>query len=104
MSGYMCEHCKQRVEAGHSCKCRGSGMMSEKNDGGAAFPLVGEASSGRLDCLHNGMSLRDWFAGQVLAGWVSDPQVEITTGTVGNIAMYCYELADAMIAARGGQQ
>jgi len=50
------------------------------------------------------MSLRDWFAGQALAGWVSDPQVEITTGTVGNIAMYCYGLADAMIAARGGQQ
>jgi hypothetical protein len=43
--------------------------MSEINDGGPAFPLPPANMPG---CVpfdgHTGMSLRDWFAGQALAG------------------------------------
>ncbi len=42
-----------------------------------------------------GMTLRDWFAGQALAGCATDegwkPQ---------NLAAWSYEIADAMLAAR----
>ena len=70
--------------------------MSAPNDGGAAFPCEGGPESG----LHPdpGMSLRDYFAGQALAGWLavtdSPPPPEMA-------AKRCYSYADAMIAARG---
>jgi len=45
------------------------------------------------------MSLRDWFAGQALAGWMAS-----FTPDCGVKAKHCaelaYELADAMLAAR----
>lgn len=44
-----------------------------------------------------GMSIRDWFAGQMLprmgVGWPNDENKMI-------LASRCYEIADAMIAAR----
>lgn len=48
---------------------------------------------------HPGMSLRDWFAGQALAGIkacsiVGDHHIDENT------AKYAYRLADAMLAAR----
>jgi len=57
-----------------------------------AFPLSDE----RLPS-HSGMTLRDWFAGQALSGFMSakpmmfDPEQD---------AKYFYDLADAMLAAR----
>ena len=62
------------------------------NDGGNAFPSAGGPA---------GMSLRDWFAGQALAG-MSRSHVE---GTVDDylpqfVAQDAYNLADAMLAAR----
>ena len=45
---------------------------------------------------HCGMSLRDWFAGQALGGYmVSDLAINWPMA-----AQMCYELADAMIAER----
>ena len=41
----------------------------------------------------NGMTLRDWFAGQALASGGSAPSNDGT-------ATWCYEMADAMIKAR----
>ena len=41
--------------------------MSTINDGGPAFPHVGNPQSG-FDYIAMGMTLRDWFAGQALAG------------------------------------
>lgn len=82
--------------------------MSDKvNDGGPAFPGNGEffvdGPQGRM--LQSawgaegakGMSLRDWFAGQALAGWLACLE---TTGEPESGAEYCYTLADAMLAAR----
>jgi hypothetical protein len=45
-----------------------------------------------------GMSLRDWFAGQALAGGI--PMAQREDETAERPAMWAYELADAMIAER----
>lgn len=65
------------------------------NDGGPAFPCEGGSGSG----LHPapGMSLRDWFAGQALAGWIANTQSDHRPAVV---AHYCYAIADAMLAER----
>ena len=57
------------------------------NDGGPAFPV---------DRSH-GMTLRDWFAGQALAGLVS---YVVEGATFENVAEDAYKAADAMLAAR----
>lgn len=64
------------------------------DDGGAAFPKP------NCDELHAelGMSLRDWFAGQTLAGMIAEN--EWYTQSTTTVAMRAYQLADAMIAAR----
>lgn len=67
--------------------------MSTKKDGGPAFPVLGSP---------NGMSLRDWFAGQALAGKMSIDSIEFLSRE--DIADRCYRQADAMLAARGADQ
>lgn len=42
------------------------------------------------------MSLRDWFAGQTLAGMLADNEWYTQSATT--VAMRAYQLADAMIA------
>lgn len=62
-----------------------------KIDGGPAFPLpVTEWNPGNA-----GMSLRDWFAGQALAGIMT-----LRPNTADEAAWAAYEAADAMLAAR----
>jgi hypothetical protein len=68
--------------------------MSTINDGGPAFPFDGYGE--RV----SGMTLRDWFAGQALAGVTSSVNDEISVGQVEGIAEIAYALADAMLAAR----
>jgi hypothetical protein len=63
--------------------------MSTINDGGPAFPRPMVAAA-------PGMTLRDWFAGQALAGI----SAQYGTGDAAMIAVECYEHADAMLAAR----
>ena len=63
--------------------------MSQINDGGPAFP------SDRFG--ERGMSLRDWFAGQALAGLIACPN---TSGGEKDFARNAYKLADAMLAER----
>jgi len=69
-----------------------------KNDEGPAFPCVIGISP------HPGMSLRDWFAGQALAGWGEAHHMETTAyhddGYVQDMARVAYEIADAMLKAR----
>lgn len=67
--------------------------MSAKPDGGHAFPHDGGAGN-------EGMTLRDWFAGQALAGMMADPNVRVDAETNRVIARQSYDLADAMIEAR----
>ena len=77
-----------------------------KGDGGPAFP----DNRG-----HMGMSLRDWFAGQALAGNCSliDERTPRTPEEKADVekwrdrlrekdARFCYAMADAMLKAREG--
>jgi hypothetical protein len=66
-----------------------------RKDGGPAFPMVVE-EEGCITQFHRGMTLRDWFAGQALAGLVT---LEADCGTKG-IAFDAYAYADAMLAVR----
>lgn len=69
------------------------------DDGGPAFPVHPE-SHNRSDAEYNvlsGMTLRDWFAGQALAGLLADTEVN---STFLNVAARCYTMADAMIESR----
>lgn len=78
--------------------------MSERiNDCGPAFPkaTVVCANGSVIDVLSTGgMSLRDWFAGQALAGLCVEMRTD-SEAYRAKIAVRAYELADAMLAARG---
>jgi hypothetical protein len=73
--------------------------MTKKN-GGQAFPSV-EYFDGNPSYTKDGMTLRDWFAGQALIGEMREsgddmdwlPRAEL-------MAARCYKVADAMIKER----
>jgi hypothetical protein len=78
--------------------------MNTPQDGGPAFPHHETTSTGEPFHDHLGMTLRDWFAGQALAGWLASytesayhPAEQQTTLT---LARHSYALADAMLEAR----
>lgn len=79
--------------------------MSEpnpKDDGGPAFPMA--LPKDWADFNH-GMSLRDWFAGQALAGMNASCHdlLEWPSGTyLARMVENAYAQADAMLAARKG--
>lgn len=76
--------------------------MSKTNDGGAAFPIPCTNLPGSY-AAQPGMTLRDWFAGQIAAGMAA------FSGTAGicygpsEIAGRSYQVADAMLAARAAR-
>jgi len=73
--------------------------MSEIDDGGPAFPF---AATDRVN-LHmqaQGMSLRDWFAGQVLTGMHARDEYDEGLATPQQRARLAYIDADAMLEAR----
>lgn len=63
------------------------------DNGGPAFPL-------KRDDICNGMSLRDWFAGQALSGLLSQANGTAMTSEKRLGAAWAYKMADAMIAER----
>ena len=71
-----------------------------KDTGGPAFPVQ------ERECMsaHDGMSLRDWFAGMALQGLLSGCRTEtneIAKEIANNIGIgLAYKMADAMIAER----
>jgi hypothetical protein len=73
-----------------------------KADGGPAFPVSWDMDGATVAM--PGMTLRDWFAGQALAGWLaSSPGNErhpVVTGQDDVVAGHAYAMADAMLAAR----
>jgi hypothetical protein len=75
-------------------------MSAPINDGGPAFPSVGEGF-GNPSYSAPGMTLRDWFAGQALAGALADPTCDLSPI---ELAKKIYEFADAKLAAREGKQ
>ena len=86
--------------------------MSEKNDGGPAFPftpnLQPREDDGRWVQYYEpgdpGMSMRDWFAGQFLSGiYACRPNVPgdtIVLEDMQRMAIFAYIQADAMLEAR----
>ena len=76
------------------------------NDGGPAFPVPGNPAT------MPGMTLRDWFAGQAMAGmstlkdervWRSDSGETVSEWRrriFTEDAQFAYLMADAMLAAR----
>ena len=80
------------------------GMTSCKCSGGPAFPACNEANVN--DPM--GMTLRDYFAGQALAGEMASQSGdtgewtnEVPQSILEDRAKFFYRFADAMIAARG---
>lgn len=78
--------------------------MSDGNDGGSAFPkMAGWRPTGNMrmettaEYHETGMSLRDYFAGQALAGMSADPNIQ---GSWVEIADKAYFAADAMLLRR----
>lgn len=68
--------------------------MTKKPDGGSAFPIDTTFSSSR------GMTLRDYFAGQALAGWLASFGEDSALENMSGISELMYAQADAMIAER----
>lgn len=68
--------------------------MGKKNDGGYAFPMEATDATAWRDC-NQGMTLRDYFAAKALQA-IADPchSPEL-------FANRAYEIADAMLRARG---
>lgn len=76
-----------------------SEITKQIEDGGAAFPCQPLDAQGQpLNVMEFGMSLRDWFAGQALAGKCGYSADREIGG--GLLAKEAYEIADFMISAR----
>ena len=66
-------------------------------DGGPAFPVA------NTDSFETGMTLRDWFAGQALAGIAATPRIPSQRPGETIIeahARWAYEAADEMLKER----
>lgn len=71
--------------------------MTDKT-GGAAFPVPATELHGT----HTGMTLRDYFAAKAMNGiLVNTERNQFSFSETGEIASKAYELADAMLKARG---
>lgn len=74
------------------------------DDGGPAFPAGYHPEGNSAD--QHGMSLRDWLAGQALAGWLASYTPDEPHPVIGKCdnraAELSYKIADAMLRARGG--
>lgn len=70
--------------------------MNTIDDGGHAFPA--DASTNTFS---RGMSLRDYFAAKALMAL--DIQAHVAPPAAAILAASAYAIADAMLAARGGQ-
>lgn len=75
--------------------------MSEKPDGGPAFPFAVDAKQ----LAHPGMTLRDHFAGQALTAAYHELARQVGEGDLAefgwpDVAAAAYRIADAMLAER----
>lgn len=80
-------------------------MNAARDDGGPAFPAqpITHLDGGISITTHQGMSLRDYFAGLAMQGMLSAEDEERGGLCVaGPTARRAYAFADAMLAARAG--
>ena len=80
-------------------------MSDYPNEGGPAFPIARTGKGGETTNLCGGMTLRDYFAGQALAGLLSTMDVDhpFYEATTLHMAELSYDYAAAMLAARKEQ-
>jgi hypothetical protein len=73
--------------------------------GGPAFPtkIDGLGEAGIPTVKFNGMTLRDWFAGQAITGALANGD-DFEFAEWDNCAKYAYALADAMLAERNKKE
>ena len=69
--------------------------MKDKPDGGPAFPCVSESKPE-----DRGLSLRDYFAGQAIAGMLASESEADRSYKPHQLADRAYDVADAMLAER----
>ena len=70
-------------------------------DDGTAFPIsymTGNAKKGFTNHVSPGMTLRDFFAGQALVGFLANSISD--NETFGDIAENCFKAADAMLVEK----
>lgn len=78
-------------------------MTTPINDGGPAFPVAPEHNGYPRDAhgpgygTGTGMSLRDYFAAQAIAGMLANPELD---GDFPVFARDAYRYADALLATR----
>jgi hypothetical protein len=70
------------------------------DDGGRAFPGEKDSRFGQDNDCNEGMSLRDWFAGQALAGILGCSRTYAGVSGKEGYAAHAYRIADEMIARR----
>jgi hypothetical protein len=82
-------------------------MSDPISNGGSAFPRTTFVTPEQDHIGNDGMTLRDWFAGQIASGVSSSMMSDIAElsrkhgmNGVQGFASYCYQTADAMIAER----
>lgn len=71
----------------------------QQKDGGPAYPTYWHPTAGFN---REGMTLRDWFAGQVIGGMCAHPRglSQVRDADLRVDAALAYRIADAMLAAR----
>jgi hypothetical protein len=77
-------------------------MDTPINDGGPAFARSGLLlDNGDWVAPQDGMTLRDWFAGQALAGFTANPRMidSRCPATLEIVSEWSFEAADAMLKA-----
>jgi hypothetical protein len=73
--------------------------MSNKNDGGPAFPVLEVTQDDiyqNIEIQHSGMTLRDYFAAKAMKGLIATGSFEYK----GEISRNAYSMADAMLLER----
>ena len=76
--------------------------MTDRHDGGPAFPVAAHPVTDIYGYdTSSGMSLRDWFAGQAMAGLLRDNRTGCANfDRQDQLSRLAYQMADAMLAAR----
>jgi hypothetical protein len=70
-------------------------MMSNKNDGGPAFPN----NDHTLD-IEKGMTVRDYFAAKAMQAMIANNWLMNSASALDKLSVAAYEMADAMLMER----
>lgn len=77
--------------------------MTDRKDGGPAFPLPEAAHPGAFPPdVAKGMALRDYFAAKAMAAMIGTSAEPWGSGCEDYVAINAYAMADAMLSEREG--